>query len=149
MPIETTIPTNIDLFRAEDGCELLLPIAALGISCGFPSPAEDYMEQSIDLNQILIKDKESTFFGRVKGDSMRDANIQEGDVLIIDRSLTAKNNTIALCMLNGEFTVKRILKRAGNITLVPANPGYKPILITPEMDFAVWGIVTYIIHKAV
>jgi len=146
----TRLPTSkhFQLFQADLGTVLTLPVASYGISCGFPSPAEDYMEQSIDLNKTLITDKESTFFGRVKGDSMVDANIHEGDVLIIDRAKEAKNNTIALCMLNGEFTVKRIIKRNGSLTLYPANSKYQPIPITPDMDFAVWGVVTYVIHKA-
>lgn len=145
----TTLQTNcqIDLFRADFIAPLFLPIATYGISCGFPSPAEDYMEQAIDLNQILIKDREATFFGRVKGNSMQDANISDGDVLVIDRALEAKNNDIVLGMLNGEFTVKRMEKRSGGITLLPANPQYKPIVITADMDFEVWGVVTYVIHK--
>lgn len=143
------VSQHLSLFHPDTATAMSLPVASYGVSCGFPSPAEDYMEQSIDLNKTLVTDKESTFFGRVKGDSMVDANIHDGDVLVIDRSMDAKNNTIALCMLNGEFTVKRIIKRNGCVTLYPANPQYKPIPITPDMDFAVWGVVTYIIHKAV
>lgn len=139
---------HLELFPAGHAPALALPLATFGISCGFPSPADDYMEQSLDLNQILIKDKEATFFGRVKGDSMEDANIRHGDVLVIDRSLEAQNNSIALCMLNGEFTVKRLALKNGSITLHPANPQYKPIPITPELEFSVWGVVTYVIHKA-
>lgn len=139
---------NIDLYAAESCNPIILPYVLQGLSCGFPSPAEDYIEQSLDLNKLLIKDKESTFFGRVKGNSMIDANILDGDVVVIDRSLDAKNNSIALCMLDGEFTVKRIIKRSGRIILHPANPQYRPIPITPEMNFHVWGVVTYIIHKA-
>lgn len=138
----------IEIRAADSATELPLPFAIQGISCGFPSPAEDYMEQSIDLNKVLIKDKESTFFGRVKGNSMLDAHISDGDVLVIDRSLTAHNNSIALCMLNGEFTVKRIVKKAGKVFLHPANPSFRTIEVLPEMDFSVWGVVTYIIHKA-
>ena len=138
---------HLELYRAEIGSAFLLPIANHGISCGFPSPAEDYMEQAIDLNQVLIKDREATFFGRVKGDSMADANIADGDVLVIDRAVQAKNGDIVLGMLNGEFTVKRLQKRSGQVTLHPANPKYPPIPVTPDMDFAVWGVVTYVSHK--
>jgi DNA polymerase V len=147
MQIQSTLPPNITLYRSEDASELALPIACNGISCGFPSPAEDYIEQSIDLNKLLIKDKEATFFGRVKGNSMLDANIHDGDVLIIDKSLNPCNGCIALCMLNGEFTVKRMEIQGQQVTLYPANPKYKPIQVSPDMDFLVWGIVTYAIHK--
>lgn len=139
---------QLELLRADTTLNLPLPLAVSSLSCGFPSPAEDYLENFIDLNRTLIKDKEATFYGRVRGNSMEDANIHEGDILVIDRSLQAKSNNIVLCALNGEFTVKRLIKRSGSITLYPANPKYQPIPITPEMDFAVWGVVTYIIHKA-
>ncbi len=144
----TLAHAQLELFRADTSLRLPLPLAVSRLSCGFPSPAEDYLENFIDLNRTLIKDKEATFYGRVRGNSMEDANIHEGDVLVIDRSLQAKNNSIVLCALNGEFTVKRLIKRNGGITLYPANPKYQPIPITPEMDFSVWGVVTYIIHKA-
>ncbi len=144
----TLAHAQLELFRADTSLRLPLPLAVSRLSCGFPSPAEDYLENFIDLNRTLIKDKEATFYGRVRGNSMEDANIHEGDVLVIDRSLQAQNNSIVLCALNGEFTVKRLIKRNGGITLYPANPKYQPIPITPEMDFSVWGVVTYIIHKA-
>ncbi len=138
---------SIHLFRAHAVAPLALPMACQGISCGFPSPAADYMEQVLDLNQVLIKDKEATFLGRVQGDSMQDAQIFEGDVLVINRALEPKNNDIILGMLCGEFTVKRFEKSAGTIVLHPANPRYRPIVVAPDMDFSVWGVVTYVIHK--
>ena len=125
-----------------------LPVATAGISCGFPSPAEDYMEQALDLNQLLVRDKEATFFGRVKGDSMKDAHIYEGDVLVIDRSLQAKNGDIVLAMLHGEFTVKRLSLSREGCSLLPENPLYQPIILTPDMDFSIWGVITYVIHKS-
>jgi DNA polymerase V len=124
-----------------------LPLAGTGISAGFPSPADEYMEAGIDLNVELIRNPDATFFGRVKGYSMKDAGISDGDVLVIDKSLEPRNGSIAVCFLDGEFTVKRILKEKEALFLLPANNEFKPIRITEENDFLVWGIVTYVIKK--
>jgi DNA polymerase V len=118
-----------------------------GISCGFPSPAEDYLDDVISLDEIMIRDKSATFFGRARGDSMIDANIHKGDVVVIDRHLEAKNGDICLCMLDGEFTIKQLAKHKDYVELVPANPAYKPIRVQPGNDFEIWGVVTYVIHK--
>jgi DNA polymerase V len=123
------------------------PLAGTGISAGFPSPADEYMEAGIDLNVELIRNPDATFFGRVKGYSMKDAGISDGDVLVIDKSLEPRNGSIAVCFLDGEFTVKRILKEKEALFLLPANNEFKPIRITEENDFLVWGIVTYVIKK--
>lgn len=145
-----TLPRSnvIDLFSIRDNPELLLPLANQGISCGFPSPADDYLEESVDLNALLIKNKASTFLGRVKGHSMVEANISEGDVLVIDRASTPSTGNIALCHIDGEFTVKRLGIKGETVTLYPANASYNPIVVSPETSFCVWGIVTFIIHKA-
>ncbi|HPT32125.1 MAG TPA: translesion error-prone DNA polymerase V autoproteolytic subunit [Prolixibacteraceae bacterium] len=127
--------------------EIQLPVAGTGISAGFPSPADEYMEAGIDLNIELIRNPDATFFGRVKGYSMKDAGISDGDVLVIDKSLEPKNGSIAVCFLDGEFTVKRILKEKEALFLLPANNEFKPIRISEENDFLVWGIVTYVIKK--
>lgn len=127
--------------------EIRLPVAGTGISAGFPSPADEYMEAGIDLNIELIRNPDATFFGRVKGYSMKDAGISDGDVLVIDKSLEPKNGSIAVCFLDGEFTVKRILKEKEALFLLPANNEFKPIRISEENDFLVWGIVTYVIKK--
>lgn len=126
---------------------LTIPMAESGISAGFPSPADEYMESGIDLNRELIRNPDATFFGRVKGYSMKDAGISDGDVLVIDKSLEPRNGSIAVCFLDGEFTVKRILKEKEAVSLLPANNDFKPIRITRENDFLVWGIVTYVIKK--
>ena len=118
-----------------------------GISAGFPSPANDYLENSIDLNKELIKNPDSTFFGRVKGMSMKDAGIVEGDVLIVDKSLIPRDGKIAVCFIDGEFTLKFIRISKNSITLLPANDQYSPIIVTEQNDFLIWGIVTYIIKK--
>jgi DNA polymerase V len=118
-----------------------------GISAGFPSPANDYLEDCIDLNRELINNPDSTFFGRVKGVSMRDAGIDDGDVIIVDKSVKPADGMIAVCFIDGDFTLKKL--RIGNkcIMLVPANDQYKPVTVSEENDFCIWGIVTYIIKK--
>ncbi|MBP9855474.1 MAG: translesion error-prone DNA polymerase V autoproteolytic subunit [Candidatus Omnitrophica bacterium] len=123
------------------------PLYLSKISAGFPSPADDYIEKSIDLNEYLINHPASTFFVRVKGDSMINAGIQNGSVLIVDRSLEAINNKIIVAVLNGEFTVKRIKKYNGSLFLIAENPNYSPIEVTSNMDFEVWGVVVHVIHS--
>ena len=126
--------------------KLCLPLFT-GISAGFPSPASDYLEEAIDLNKELIKNPCSTFFGRVKGLSMADAGIGDQDILVIDKSIAPRTGMIAVCYVDGEFTLKRICLSSNKITLTPANIQFKPILITEENDFLVWGIVTFVIKK--
>jgi DNA polymerase V len=117
------------------------------VKAGFPSPAEDYIDKRIDLNQQLIDNPASTFMVRVEGDSMVDASIYEDDVLIVDKAIQAKDGDIILAIVDGEFTVKRLKIKGGNIMLVPESQEYEPIYITEESSFSVWGVVTYIIHK--
>jgi DNA polymerase V len=138
---------SISIFSLEIGSELFLPVLSAGISAGFPSPAMDFMDVSIDLNQLMIKHPSATFFGRVQGNSMLDAGISDGDLLVIDRSLSPSNNKIAVCFIDGEFTIKRIQKEVDCCWLLPANEKYKPIKVTAENDFIVWGIVTHVIKK--
>lgn len=118
-----------------------------GISAGFPSPADDFKEVRISLDKELVKNTESTFYARVCGNSMEDAEISDGDLLIIDRSIEPKNNMISICFLDGEFTVKRILKKEGKLYLKPENKNYKKILVNEENKLIIWGIVTYVIKK--
>lgn len=117
------------------------------VAAGFPSSAEDYLERSLDLNELMIKHPAATFFVRVLGDSMKDAGILSGDILVVDRALEAHDGAIVVALLNGEFTVKRIQKKENGLFLVPENRSFSPIKINPEMDFQIWGIVTYVIHK--
>ena len=133
---------------AENVSGLSLRFVGNQISAGFPSPAEDYLEPTLDLNQALIKNPSSTFYGRVKGFSMKDAGVDNGDLLVIDKSLKYQSGALAVCYINGEFTLKRIKIQNKTVMLMPANPDYQPILVKEEDDFAVWGIVTYIIKKA-
>jgi DNA polymerase V len=116
-----------------------------GISAGFPSPADDFLDAGIDLNQELIKHPYSTFYGRVKGDSMRDVGIHNGDILIIDKSLEASNGRIAVCFIDGEFTVKKIKIEQSCCWLMPANENYKPIKVTSDNEFLIWGVVINVI----
>lgn len=138
--------SNIEFFNFINDTELNLPLAS-SISAGFPSPAEEYLELSLDLNKALIDNPSSTFFGRVKGHSMRDAGIFDGDIIVIDKSLNPSNGQKAVCYIDGEFTLKTLKVDKSGVWLMPANSDFKPIKITEENDFMVWGIVTYVIHK--
>lgn len=129
----------------EGHLELLL---AEEVSAGFPSPAQDYQDGTIDLNRELVSHPRATFCVKVRGESMQDANLLDGDVLIVDRSLDPSEGCIAVCLLDGEFLVKHFHRRNGQVVLMPANPAYLPIAVTTESSFEVWGIVTYVIHKA-
>lgn len=117
------------------------------VQAGFPSPADDFVEKSLDLNELLIEHPAATFFVRVQGSSMKDVHILDGDVLIVDKAKEASSGSIVVAVLNGEFTVKRVEKKGESIWLVPANRKFPSIEVTPEMDFQVWGVVTYVIHK--
>ncbi|MDA9875685.1 MAG: LexA family protein [Flavobacteriaceae bacterium] len=118
-----------------------------GISAGFPSPAEDFKQERLSLDDELIKNKEATFFARVSGQSMIDAGLSDNDLLVIDRSLSPAHNKIAVCFLDGEFTVKRLKVEKDEVWLQPENKNYQPIKITEENDFVIWGIVTNVIKK--
>lgn len=137
----------LELFRVSMETSYELPLAEATIPAGFPSPAEDYIEQRLDLNKELITNESATFYARVKGDSMTMAGISSGDILVIDRSRTAVHGSIVVCLIDGEFTVKRLEKHGENYFLVPENPGYQPIPIRPENDVTLWGVVTYTIKK--
>lgn len=117
------------------------------VKAGFPSPAEDAPRERLDLLRLLIRHPASTFYFRVSGVSMTDAGLDEDDIIVVDRSLDADDDRIAVCFIDGEFTVKRIRRENGEIRLVPANDKYPPIPITVENDFSIWGIVTYVIKK--
>ena len=124
-----------------------LPIFESGVSAGFPSPAEDHLDLSLDLNEYIIKHPASTFYVYAKGDSMLKAGIHDGDLLVVDKSLSPIKKNIVIAIINGEFTVKRIISLNDKIYLNPDNEHYSPIEITSDMDFQVWGVVTHTIHK--
>lgn len=123
------------------------PLYASRVSAGFPSPADDYVEAKLDLNQFLIKHPAATFFVRVEGDSMTGAGIFPDDILVVDRSITPTDGKIVIAVLNGELTVKRLKKAQNKIILMPENAQFSPIKITEEMDFSIWGVVTACIKK--
>ena len=126
-----------------------VPFYENSVSAGFPSPAEDFMDLEMNLQDYLIQHPSATFCVRVTGDSMIKAGISSGDVMIVDRSLETKDGSIVLAVLNGEFTVKRIKKNNNKLLLNPENPKFSPIVVSEEMDFQVWGVVTHVIHKLV
>ena len=118
-----------------------------GISAGFPSPADDFKEVRISLDKELVRNIESTFYARVSGESMEGAGLSDGDLIIIDRSLNPDNNKIAVCFVDGEFTVKRIVKKSNKIYLKPENKKYEMIEISEGSELLIWGIVTYVIKS--
>lgn len=125
-----------------------IPLFESKVIAGFPSPADDFLENSLDLNSHVIKHPAATFFVKVEGRSMEDANIFEGDILVVDRSLNFRNKDIVIAIINGDFTVKRIKIKESKIFLEAASSYFSPIELNPEWDCEVWGVVTYIIHKA-
>jgi len=137
----------LEIFRISTNTPFRTSLAETGISAGFPSPADDFLDASIDLNKALIKNKEATFYGRVKGDSMIGAGIHDGDLLIIDKSIEPKNNKIAVCFIDGDFTVKRIKITKDIVWLIAENKNYQPLKVTKDNDFLIWGIVTHVIKS--
>jgi DNA polymerase V len=138
-----------EILKAEAASSLPLPLFVANVQAGFPSPAEDYLDKTLDLNELLISHPAATFFVRVTGDSMKNAGIFSGDILVVDRSLEAADNKIIVAIVNGEFTVKRLRMQEGRIALVPENPAYPILEMKEGTDFQVWGVVTYVIHKAI
>ena len=138
---------KLNFLKPKNGKQLGQWIFEQGISAGFPSPADDFKEVRISLDNELVSNSESTFYARVNGNSMENAGISDGDLLIIDRSVEPENNKIGICFLDGEFTVKRIIKRKERIYLKPENKNYKEIEIKDDSELIIWGIVTYVIKK--
>ena len=124
-----------------------IPFATSIVSAGFPSPAEDFVLEQLDLNDLLIKHPVATFFVRVGGDSMINAGIFDKDILVVDRSLNAKSDNIIIAAVNGELTVKRLIKKGDKVTLMPENPKYKAIEINSFSELNIWGVVTAVIHQ--
>ncbi len=139
---------KLTFLRPKKGDSLGQWLIEQGISAGFPSPADDFKEIRISLDRELVKNKESTFYARVSGNSMENASLSNGDLIVIDRSINPEENKIAVCFIDGEFTVKRIVKKGNKLFLKPENNNYKEIEVRDENQLIIWGIVTYVI-KAV
>ncbi len=137
---------KMEFYSAEIGGSLEIPYFENGVSAGFPSPAEDYLHSKLDLNDLLVENPTATYYVRVIGDSMLEAGIFSGDLLIVDRSIEVSNNSIVVAHIDGEFTVKRIKKIKKKLFLQAENINYKPIEITEEMGFDLFGVVTHTIH---
>ena len=118
-----------------------------GISAGFPSPADDFKELRISIDQEVVSNEAATFYARVSGESMQGAGLDDGDLLVIDRSLEPIDNKIAVCFIDGEFTVKRLKVTKDEVLLIPENPKYQSIKVTEENELIIWGVVTYVVKK--
>jgi|TARA_B110000263_G_C15104959_1_gene417054 DNA polymerase V len=138
---------NLDFFQSIQKELMLTPIFLDYVSAGFPSPATDYIENKLDLNEYLIKRPAATFIVKAKGSSMIDAGILSGDLLIVDRSISPKNDNIVIASIFGDLTVKKIRKKENSLFLLSANSDYPSIQVKEEMECSIWGVVTYIIHE--
>ncbi len=123
-----------------------MPLYATRVAAGCPSPVDDYVERNLDLNEYLVKQPSATFFVRVEGDSMINAGIYENDILVVDRSVKPTDGKIIIAVVNGELTVKRLSDKPGHMCLLPENPRYRPIEITEDVEFSIWGVVRHVLH---
>ena len=139
--------STLTFFQPDTEFRKSLLLAQEGISAGFPSPADDFKELRISIDQEVVKNEEATFYARVSGQSMQGAGLDDGDLLVIDRSVEPQNNAIAVCFLDGEFTVKRLKVEEDCIYLMPENPKYQPIKVTEDNQLQIWGVVTYVVKK--
>ncbi len=139
--------SQLQFFVPDTHEELMLPLVDAYISAGFPSPADDYIEGKLDLNKLLIQNPSSTFFAKVRGTSMIDIGIHDGDILVIDKSLEPKHNSVLVCFIDGEFTVKKVQVINNELYLMPQNKNFSPIKVNKEADFRLWGVVTCCIHN--
>jgi DNA polymerase V len=124
-----------------------LPLFGSKIPAGFPSPADDHLEATIDLNRQYVRHPAATFFVRVQGTSMIGAGIHNGDMLVVDRSLEAQSGSVVIAVINGELTVKRLVTKGDEVWLMPENPDFQPLQITEGMELQVWGVVAHVIHS--
>jgi DNA polymerase V len=138
---------ELKIYSSDTGESLYVAIALSPVVAGFPSPAEDHTDIKLDLNKELIKNPSSTFFARVSGESMVEDGVDDGDLLVVDKSAEPTDGALAVCYLEGEFTLKRVKKESDHLLLVPANSKFKPIRVNKGDDFMIWGIVRYLIKK--
>lgn len=145
---EPTWPAHLTpIPMAENPTAFKVPLFGHSVRAGFPSPADDYVADTLDLNDHLMPRKEASFLLRAKGDSMIGTGIHDGDILVIDRSLTPTHGRVVIATLDGQFTVKTLEKARGKIRLLPANPDFEPIEIKDEQELQIWGVVTSVIHS--
>ena len=135
-----------EIYGLDQSTKLELPLFSSRVPAGFPSPGDDYIDQTLDLNE-LVKHPSDTFLVKVEGDSMINAGIHDGDILVVDRALEADNNKVVVANLDGELTVKRLSIKDTSVLLMPDNPKFEPIEIRPLSDFSIMGVVTFVIHK--
>ena len=138
---------KLTFFHPDQNQKKSLYLAQEKISAGFPSPADDFKELRISIDQEVVRNEDATFYARVSGESMQGAGLDDGDLLVIDRSMEPKNGKIAVCCIDGEFTVKRLKVVEDGVFLIPENPKYQPIKVTEENELIIWGIVTYVVKK--
>ena len=136
-----------EIWFADTSKHVELPFFDTKVQAGFPSPAEDHLEQRLDLNSLLIENQSATFFVRVAGESMKDAGITDGDILVVDRSIENYENRIVVAVIDSEFTIKRFTRENESVVLKAENPNYPAIKITHETDFSVWGVVSWTLKK--
>ncbi|MDD2684318.1 MAG: translesion error-prone DNA polymerase V autoproteolytic subunit [Candidatus Cloacimonetes bacterium] len=136
-----------DIYRFSSIKKLKRPLIGAHVPAGFPSPAQDYIEGLLDLNEHLVRHPSATFFMHADGYSMKNAGISPGDLLIVDRALEARSNSIIVAIVDGELTLKRYLLENNHPCLIPENDEYAPIPIDEDTDFVIWGVVTYVIHQ--
>ena len=136
-----------EVIRPDCASRCALALAGETVAAGFPSPAEEYLEKTLDLNEYLVPRPESTFFVRVSGDSMIGAAIHHNDILVVDRSQQPCPGNVVIALIDGEFTVKRLRKTRKGLELAPENPDYSPLELTEDSDFQIWGIVRHVVHK--
>ncbi len=139
--------TITNIFHCKISTLLPRPLLGTEISAGFPSPAQDYIEESLDLNQHLISHPSATYFVKVDGYFMVDAGIYPGDILIVDRAVEPTHKKVVIAIVDGELTVKRLYRKSEKWFLVPENSEFEPLEITRDINFHIWGIVIYSIHK--
>lgn len=138
---------SLQILTAENSSKFELPLYIDGISCGVPSPSYESVSDKMDMNRELVRNPMTTFYAKVSGQSMIDDGIDDGDLLVIDRSLEPEDGKIAVCFVDGEFTCKRIQLKRDGIWLMPANVDYRPIHISEESNFQIWGIVTHVVKR--
>jgi DNA polymerase V len=141
------IKTNLTFFIPDFENTVEFPFISGGIKAGFPSPAADFDESKISLDNVLVKNREATFYAKASGNSMIGAGIDDGDIMVIDRSLEPTNNKIAVCCIDGEFTVKRIKTEKNCVYLMPENSAFEAIKVAENNELIIWGIVTYVIKS--